>query len=417
MDSTAPNPPPDSPEADPSGSVGLSHETSTAGKPGANAPFRVLFLTPYYRPYLGGIERAIEELSTHLAHSPLIQRIGVLTSKYSFPRVPQPLWADRETLPGDVDVFRLDGFPRRSPPYFSVPLVWFSPFRIRRFLEEFNPNVVHFVGDGWFWAHFWTWFWYRRKALFVFTPSFHSLPLARQWLRPINGIISRTVDRVVALSRRESEEVRRAYWVRPTKLAVVGWGAASPESTDGPSSDSIFTILCVGRLGLHKGQRWLLDVYSVARHRFNRPVRLVLIGRDEDAEAEIRAWLAAQQFNSEVVLAGEVSDQELREWYGRAHLLALFSRYEAFGLVYFEAMAYGVPVLTHDVGANRELLQRGAVVVPTFDAPAATEELVRLVNDDAYRRRLGHEAREYVAEHFTWDRVAQKYLEIYQEVS
>ena len=92
----------------------------------------------------------------------------------------------------------------------------------------------------------------------------------------------------------------------------------------------------------------------------------------------------------------------------------LFSHYEAFGLVYFEAMAYGTPVLTHDVGSNRELLHRGAVVTPRYDSAAAVGSLVELVNNDEARVRLGEDAREYALAEFTWPAVAEKYLALYR---
>jgi glycosyltransferase involved in cell wall biosynthesis len=180
------------------------------------------------------------------------------------------------------------------------------------------------------------------------------------------------------------------------------------------------TILCVGRLGEHKGQMWLLGVYQEARPRFQRPTRLVLVGRDEGGEAELRAAVRAGGLEQEVVLTGEVSDAVLADWYLRSDLFALFSRYEAFGLAFFEAMSCGVPVLTHAVGANVELLRpsaeglgQGAVVVPAFDAAAAAEQLARLVNDDELRRRLGQQGQEYVRAHFSWPEVARQYLELY----
>ena len=92
----------------------------------------------------------------------------------------------------------------------------------------------------------------------------------------------------------------------------------------------------------------------------------------------------------------------------------MFSRYEAFGLVFFEAMAHATPVLTHDVGANRELLTQGAVVTPRFDQDEAVSAMVRLVNDDAYRRELGRQAQSYTLANFTWPAVAQKYLDVYR---
>ena len=395
--------------------------------PGSGQPLRVLYLTPYYRPYLGGIERAIEELSHQIQRSPEVEAVGVLTTKYSFPRVAQPDWADRETLPDGVQVFRLPGFPRWSVPLYSVPLVWFSPRRVRQYLEEFRPNVLHFVGDGWFWGHYWARIAWGRRARYVFTPSFHTLPVTRWWLAPLNAVLCRAVDDIVPLTQQESRGLGRAYLAPGRKQRIIGWGAPPPDpavaeavrgeasgAEGAQSADRAVTILCVGRLGRHKAQMWLLGAYLEARGRFNKPVRLVLVGRDEgDAEA-IGEFVETHGLGGEVIVTGEVSDEELARWYARADLFVLFSHYEAFGLVYFEAMAYGAPVLTHDVGSNRELLHRGAVVTPRFDQRAAAAGLVELVNDDEARLALGEEAREYALAEFTWPAVAEKYLALYR---
>ena len=406
-----------------------------------SAPLRVMYLTPYYRPYLGGIERAIEELSHQIQASPEVEAVGVLTTKYSFPRVAQPDWPDRETLPDGVEVFRLPGFPRWSPPLYSVPLVWFSPRRVRQYLDEFRPNVIHFVGDGWFWGHYWARFHWRGRARFVFTPSFHTLPLVRWWLAPINAALCRTVDDIVPLTEQESRGLRRAYLAPRHKLGIIGWGApppnpaviesvrlelgaevtgkedihppGQPASRNGRAVRTV-TILCVGRLGRHKGQLWLLDVYREARRSFNKPVRLVLVGRDEGDATAIANFIEEHRLGGEVVVTGEVSDEELARWYARANLFVLFSHYEAFGLVYFEAMAYGAPVLTHDVGSNRELLHRGAVVTPRFDRQAAAASLTELVNDDDARQQLATDASDYALAEFTWPAVAEKYLALYR---
>ncbi|MFQ6030389.1 MAG: glycosyltransferase family 4 protein, partial [Dehalococcoidia bacterium] len=276
-------------------------------------PLRVLFLTPYFRPYLGGIERAIEQLSFKIMESPQVEAVAVLTTKYAFPRVPHPEWSDRDTTPEGIGIYRLKSFPRRSIPLYSVPLVWFPPTQVRQYLREFRPNVIHFVGDGWFWGHFWSWFWYRRRARFVFTPSYHTLPLSRWWLRPINGFICNVMDHVIALTRQEAAQVRRDYWVRQKLLGVIGWGASPLEESARPSEEeeAVINILCVGRLGAHKGQGWLLEVYRQARAQFQRPTRLVLVGRDEDAEETLRATVQATGLADEVLFTGELEDREL----------------------------------------------------------------------------------------------------------
>ena len=374
---------------------------------------RVLFLTPYFRPYLGGIERAIEGLAFEFMASPQVEAVGVLTTKYAFPRICHPDWADRETTPEGVSIMRLSGFPRKSLPLYSVPVVWFPPSQVRRYISEFNPTVVHWVGDGWFWGHAWSWLWGHNHARTVFTPSFHTLSWDRQWLRLFNIPLVRAADNVVALTELERERVRRAYRVPQDKLSVIGWGVKPPTL---PARDSCLEkvqILCVGRLGAHKGQRWLLEAYREARPGFQRPVRLVLVGRDEGGEAEIRDTVREWGMDSEVVITGEVSDEELERLYLDSDIFALFSRYEAFGLVFMEALSCGLPVLTHDVGANRELLTQGSVVVQEYHQRAAAAALVRLVNDAAWRASLGAQGREYARTNFSWSGVADRYLELY----
>ncbi len=384
------------------------------------APLRVLFLSPYFLPYLGGIERAIERLSFRLLESPSVEAVGVLTTKYSFPPTPHADWPDRESTPEGISIFRLTGFPSRSLPLYSVPLVWFSPGQIRRYLEEFNPNVVHFVGDGWFWGHFWAWRWIRGSTKLIFTPSYHTLPTSRAWLKPVNRFLCRRVDRVVTLTMQEAGQVARDYGVDAGKLAVVGWGASTmgdscdAEAPKGKGKDEPVTILCVGRLSRHKGQAWLLETYRQARVGFRRPTRLALVGKDEDAEPQLRAQVKAAGLESEVIFTGELDDDSLGQWYAKSDIFALFSRYEAFGLVYFEAMLAGLPVLTHRVGANAELLTHGTALVSRNDRVEAVEELIRLVNDAGHRRQLGAEGRQYAGREFTWAAVADKYLALYR---
>ena len=93
-------------------------------------PLRVLFLTPYFRPYLGGIERAIEQLAFQLLESGEVVEVGVLTTKYSFPREAQPQWADRETTPEGIAIYRLKGFPSGPFPCIRSPWYGFHPARL-----------------------------------------------------------------------------------------------------------------------------------------------------------------------------------------------------------------------------------------------------------------------------------------------
>jgi len=375
---------------------------------------RVLFLTPYYKPYLGGIERVIERLSNGMASSPEPHQVAVLTTKYLFPRQYDRALLSQEVIDG-VIVRRLDGWPHIAPPFFSVPLVWFRPGDIDRFVRDFQPDILHWMGDGWFWGHYFSARAAGDQAGIVFSPSFHKLTLDKKWLRPINQRLCRLADVVTVLSRHEASLIASAYGVDESKLVLLPWGADLPGLATDENRSPEITVLCVGRLGEHKDQDFLLDVWAASRERFQRPARLVLVGRDEGGHGgatHLRHRIAMTGLDRDVTITGEVSTAELQAWYHRAHVFSLFSHYEAFGLVFFEAMAAGLPVLTHAVGANRELLRRGSIVVGRHDVHAASDALVRLVNDDTLRSRLSLEAQTY-ARDFTWQAAVDRTLTIY----
>jgi glycosyltransferase involved in cell wall biosynthesis len=386
-----------------------------------DVPLRVLFVAPYYKPNWGGIERVIDQLSARLRADG--HTTGILATHYAFPRRHLPGLAARETIDGGMAYYRVPSWPHRAPPFFSVPLVWFPPRSFGAVLDEFRPDIIHWVGDGWFWGHLWTWYRGRRRAAIVFTPSFHRLIPAYRWLQPINILLCRAADRITVLSGLERAAVSRTYLAPRGRLATLGWGIAAPASDGTPPrgwAADCLTLLCVGRLGAHKGQEWTLDRLLAARTRLPQGVaarlRLVLVGRDEGGEAALRARIARAGLDDLVLLTGEVDDAELLRWYDHADLFVLFSRYEAFGLALVEALAHGLPALTHAVGATAEIAPDGcgAIVVPPFDAAAAEDALVALLASERARVALGHAGRAFAAR-YAWTQVAQRFVAIYRQ--
>ena len=386
----------------------------------ADAPLRVLFVAPYYKPNWGGIERVIDLLSAQLRATG--HQTGILATHYVFPRLHLDGFADRETIDDGMAYYRIPSWPHRAPPFFSVPLVWFPPRAFAAVLDEFRPDISHWVGDGWFWGHLWTWWYGRRGAAVVFTPSFHRLIPAYRWLQPINIALCRAADRISVLSAIERKALMRTYLAPRARMDTIGWGIAATPSDGTPPhgwQPDRLTILCVGRLGAHKGPDWTLDRLLAARARLPREIavrlRLVLVGRDEGGEADLRARIARDGLHDLVTLTGEVDDAELLRWYDHADLFVLFSHYEAFGLALVEALAHGLPALTHAVGATAEIAPdgRGVIVVPPFDAPAAEDALVALLGSATARAAFGRAGRAFAAR-YAWPRVAERFVAVYR---
>jgi glycosyltransferase involved in cell wall biosynthesis len=85
-------------------------------------------------------------------------------------------------------------------------------------------------------------------------------------------------------------------------------------------------------------------------------------------------------------------DRILRE----ADLLVHPSRQEPLGRVLLEAAASGLPVVATDVGGTREIFPSdddGAILVPSGDAAALAEAVVRVLTDDSMRASMREASR------------------------
>ncbi|SMG26107.1 glycosyltransferase family 4 protein [Paraburkholderia susongensis] len=93
------------------------------------------------------------------------------------------------------------------------------------------------------------------------------------------------------------------------------------------------------------------------------------------------------------------------------------SRYEPMGLVLLEALSAGLPVITVRTAGGAEVITSGSGIVldDPNDASALAAAVVRLASDPDYARCLGETARR-VAATLSWQAMAERYLNVYEQV-
>jgi glycosyltransferase involved in cell wall biosynthesis len=99
------------------------------------------------------------------------------------------------------------------------------------------------------------------------------------------------------------------------------------------------------------------------------------------------------------------------------HLSAVLlhvARYEGFGLPVLEAMRVGLPVVTSNLGAMRELGEGSARLVNPLDVAEVAQALEKVLVDDPLRRRM-IEAGYRKADTLTWERAVEGTLESYHK--
>lgn len=107
---------------------------------------------------------------------------------------------------------------------------------------------------------------------------------------------------------------------------------------------------------------------------------------------------------------------ELRELIETSSIFVFPSHAENFPLVLLEAMAAGAAIITTNQTGCREVVGEAAIKVPPGRPAAIREALEKLVDDSELRERLGREARSRLERNFSWQSVANSYLDTFKEL-
>lgn len=368
----------------------------TAAPPGSGAA-RVLHVVLQLDP--GGTERLVLALVRRL-RSRLPTAVCCLD---------QPgLWA-RDLVSEGVEVSALG-----RPPGFHPRL----GRRLATIARRFNATVLH--------CHHYSPFVYGRLARLVL-PGVRLIFTEHGRLSDAPPSRKRQLaNRFLAVGVRDLYAVShdlRAHLVAegfPARMGVI-WNGIDP----GPAPDAEarrraralmhlpegeLAIGTVARLDPVKDLGTLLD--AVARLRQHAPCRLVVVGDGPEREA-LTARARALQLGDAVIWLGQ--RQDVRELLPGFDLYANTSISEGISLTLLEAMAAELPIVATRVGGTPEVVVENetGLLVPARDPDALSVALRHIAGEAALATRFGTAGRARVFEHFTLDRMVERYAHLY----
>jgi glycosyltransferase involved in cell wall biosynthesis len=160
----------------------------------------------------------------------------------------------------------------------------------------------------------------------------------------------------------------------------------------------------------------LIEAFGIFKERTKYPHRMVLAGADSNGAEKIHAAAEASKYKNDIFFTGHFPFTSLPELYSGADLVVLPTMYEGFGTGVLEAMACGVPVLCARAASLPETAEHAALYFDPMDSEDMADRMVTITtNRDTYRecRRLGLER----VQNFSWDRCAERTLQIIQETA
>ncbi len=195
------------------------------------------------------------------------------------------------------------------------------------------------------------------------------------------------------------------YGVAPDRITIARPGTDRPAGRRAPTDPPL--ILSVGIQHPRKGHDILLGALAGLTAR---DWHCVIVGAPHDAahSEELARLRETLGLAGRVRIAGRVSAEALSRLYGEASIFALATRYEGHGIVFDEAMAHGLPIVSCRTGAVPDTVAKNAgLLVPPDDAAAFAAALDRLLGDPKLRTDTARAAQAAGAALPGWDDTAR----------
>ena len=174
-------------------------------------------------------------------------------------------------------------------------------------------------------------------------------------------------------------------------------------------------VFSLGRMTYYKG----FDVLIEAAARL-RDDCVVLIGGDGELLPAYRQMVAARGLSDKVHLLGHVRSGDLPSHIEACDVFCMSStvRAEAYGVALVEAMVMGKPIVATDIAGSGvpwvNVHGRTGLNVPVRDPGALADALHALLSDVALRRRMSAASRRRYEEEFRAERMTGRVLDLYR---
>jgi glycosyltransferase involved in cell wall biosynthesis len=377
---------------------------------------RILQVTSYYPPHVGGIEYHVEALSRKLVEAG--HEVTVYTSNV-------PKTRKHEVVAG-VEVYRFSCpfAPLNNPimPGLFLKLIRSGKFDIvhTHGYLQLSSNLVAIARIV-----------IRRP--FVLT-SHGAILDYRGWRgvieevyhRGIGKLTLRSARKVVALTTTQAEILEKLGARNRDIIVVPNWVDLHETNldTDVERFRRIYKIgnsqvvLFVGGLQPRKGVEYLIEATKYCK---TKPA-VVIIGDEGPGYKGSRVNLERQVLDlglkEQVMFLGNFPREELAAVYKAADLFVLPSLAEGLPLVLLEAMSFGRCVIATKIPGNVDIVRddwNGVLVEPRNPAELA-QKIDWLLTDSALRERLGLQARKDIEQNYSPKAVLGKILSLYQEI-
>tara|TARA_B100000900_G_C20531764_1_gene696643 strand:- start:496 stop:1368 length:873 start_codon:yes stop_codon:yes gene_type:complete len=211
--------------------------------------------------------------------------------------------------------------------------------------------------------------------------------------------------------------------VKNEKLIRIYNGIKSKNKTTFPLSNKnkifktkeIINLVVVSNLIKYKGHEDLIKAMSIIKNQIKYKWKLFFVGRDDGIKHSLEYLARDLNISKNLKFLGLIEDTN--SIWSNADISIIPSHEEGFSNSLIEGMSFGLPCIVTNVGGNTEAINNGinGLVVKSKSPKDLSVAILKLINDQKLRTKLGKKAKDDVVKKFNFEKTKTDYINLYKK--
>lgn len=344
--------------------------------------------------------------------------------KYFWPTSLQSL-AYLPGIPENIKTFR----GKLQVPFFIIGMM----VRLLEIVTSYRVEIInaHWATPSGFSAVITKFIHHRPVLITVYGDELYTI--AKGHMKPVKAVtryVLSNADKVVGISDAACNAARQIADIREIEVL--------PDGIDTSYfNPNINCKLVIEKYGLHGKKLIFSSGRMVERKGFiyliramptilkKHPDAILIIGGDGPERERLEKEVKRLNLEGKVIMPGFISEKEFPMHMKAAEVFVLPSIVDKRGgtegsaTILLEAMACGTPVVGTNVGGIPYGVKDGigGFLVEPENPEALAEKIIFLLSNPKVKEEMGVQARRYVEENFDWIKIADRYIEIFKELT
>jgi glycosyltransferase involved in cell wall biosynthesis len=381
---------------------------------------RILVITPYFFPKIGGAELGIYEIYRRLSKDHDVRVLCPFVDKKF-----------DENYPINFDVVNFKdnyGFHKMMGHKIInevAPPISYSAFNaVKSNIIEFDPDVIN--------LHYAIPYGpavikYSKDRPIVLSIVGREVPGPDSpflWKYYIRYVIKNVTDTIFITKYCRNQIFGNNY----TKGHIIPYGvdALKFESTIDESNtlredmnipSKYIVLFALQRLDREKRVDIIIENFAILNKKYKN-IKLIIGGTGAEGD-ELKKLSRSLGLEKNILFTGYISNEDLPRYLNMCDIFVFHSTFETFGIVLAEAMMAKKPIVSVKTTAIPEVVEDGesGLVVEPLNPSAMANAISKLIEDDKLREKMARKGYEKAFKEYNWDNIAPRYEQVLKKAS